>query len=328
MSLDPADRHMLVRQTAETWLGSHDTPIAPVPVGGAGPVALRARRLARPARRLDDEAVLAGRDAVDPRLGPRRADGPRPVRPRRLPRLPLPVRTPDRAGEGHRAQDEGRLAFASPASTSGSSWSSASRCGRTPTRTTSRSSRSAIRPLVTPTAGRSRHQARTQFFWPKVGGQLFDFTLDALDHDEPAGPAASHRCSGSPRPSAQPLTTAGRRRRTTRARTGRSRHSARRSRSRPVQKGGDTVLETVSISLRGKARARRLAAAHEPGEGVGCPRCSSCRPPARSRSSTTRSTSRGGFTSAEQQRARSGRRFRSTPPSASIRPTTSSRCRS
>jgi hypothetical protein len=31
MSLDPADRHMLVRQSAETWLGSHAQPIRPVP---------------------------------------------------------------------------------------------------------------------------------------------------------------------------------------------------------------------------------------------------------------------------------------------------------
>ena len=33
MSLSPADRHMLVRQTSETWLDSRRNPIAPVPVG-------------------------------------------------------------------------------------------------------------------------------------------------------------------------------------------------------------------------------------------------------------------------------------------------------
>jgi hypothetical protein len=36
MSLDPADRHMLVRQSAETWLGSTGTPIAPQPVDAPG----------------------------------------------------------------------------------------------------------------------------------------------------------------------------------------------------------------------------------------------------------------------------------------------------
>jgi hypothetical protein len=35
-SLDPGDRHMLVRQSAETWLGSHGKPIAPDPVDVEG----------------------------------------------------------------------------------------------------------------------------------------------------------------------------------------------------------------------------------------------------------------------------------------------------
>ncbi|HEX9645492.1 MAG TPA: hypothetical protein VGC11_15980 [Acidimicrobiia bacterium] len=36
MSLDEADRHMLVRQSAETWLGSTGAPIAPQPVDAPG----------------------------------------------------------------------------------------------------------------------------------------------------------------------------------------------------------------------------------------------------------------------------------------------------
>lgn len=35
-SLDGSDRHMLVRQSAETWLGKGDVPIAPVPVAARG----------------------------------------------------------------------------------------------------------------------------------------------------------------------------------------------------------------------------------------------------------------------------------------------------
>ena len=50
ISLDSADRHMLVRQSAETWLGKDSrSPRSP---SRREPLALRARRLARPARPL------------------------------------------------------------------------------------------------------------------------------------------------------------------------------------------------------------------------------------------------------------------------------------
>ena len=109
-SLDPGDRHMLVRQSAETWL---DAEQEADPAGARrrrGPVALRARRLARPARRMEHGSVLGERDPLDPALGPRRAARSRPVRAGRVPRLPLPVRPQDEPGQADRAQDEGRRA--------------------------------------------------------------------------------------------------------------------------------------------------------------------------------------------------------------------------
>ena len=52
MSLDGADRHMLVRQSAETWLGKRPPAHRPGARRRRSAVALGARRLARPARRL------------------------------------------------------------------------------------------------------------------------------------------------------------------------------------------------------------------------------------------------------------------------------------
>ncbi len=109
MSLDGKDRTMLVRQTAETWLGTHAK--RPRTDAGRGPqrVAVGARGLARAPRRVGHRGLLRGGPLVDPRLGPHRPARARSVRAGRLPGLPVPVRAQGRAGEAHRAQDEGRV---------------------------------------------------------------------------------------------------------------------------------------------------------------------------------------------------------------------------
>ena len=110
MSLDAADRHMLVRQTRGD--------LARLPRSRSSPSRWRRRALWLSALGawLDlhgawtTKPYSRGGHDLDPRVGRRRADGPGPVRAGRLPRLPLSARAPDRAGQGDRAQDEGRLA--------------------------------------------------------------------------------------------------------------------------------------------------------------------------------------------------------------------------
>ena len=93
MSLNPRDRVVLVRQSA-------DPQDRAAGAGGRrSPVPVVARRLPGLARPLADTTPYAKArgPAVDSRLGSRSADGARPVRARRLPGLLLPDRAPLRA---------------------------------------------------------------------------------------------------------------------------------------------------------------------------------------------------------------------------------------
>ena len=92
-----------------------------------------------------------------------------------------------------------------------------------------------------------------------------------------------------------------------------------------AQKGGDTVLATASISLRGKASLGDSRPLHDARQGRAPRRAAAVGDRAAARSSTTTSTSRTA-SAAPRTRARCGPRCSSTRSSSSWRPTRSSHC--
>jgi hypothetical protein len=246
-SLDPADRNMLVRQTAETWLGSHGTPIRPVPVAarhlwlsGLGAwLDLHGAWTTKPYSRVGMTSILAW-DEIAP-MG--RDQYVRVVYPGYL--YPF----------GHQAAlvklTERKMKDVSP--------SVASLYQRKflvlgePVRSYSDAHdfpfiQVGIRPLVTPTLD-DPGTAQDRFFWPQVGGQFFGFTIDALDHESRpvrlVAPllwvAESYLQFG--KVDTEYDTSPNRR----------IPAFGQKVAFAPVHKGGDTVLEVESISLRGKA---------------------------------------------------------------------------
>lgn len=247
MSLDPADRNMLVRQTAETWPGSHNTQIRPVPVAaqslwlsalGAW-LDLHGAWTTKPYSRAGMTSILAW-DEIAP-MG--RDEYVRVVYPGYL--YPL----------GHQTAlvkvTERKMKQVSP-SYAGLYQRKFLVIGE-PVRTYSDTHdfpfvKVGIRPLVTPPLD-DPGADQDSFFWPRIGGQYFNFTLDADDHqlgpvplqtpllwvaesyDDFAKVDAEYDSNPNRKISAHGQKVA----------------------FAPVQKGGDTVLETVSISLRGKA---------------------------------------------------------------------------
>jgi hypothetical protein len=251
MSLDRADRDMLVRQTAETRIGSHDTRIAPVPV------AARALWLSTLGAWLDLHGAwttkpysLAGMTSIlawDEVAPMGRDEFVRVVYPGYL--YPL----------GHQTAlvklTERKMKQVSP-SYAGLYQRKFLVIGE-PVRTYSDTHdfpfvQVGIRPLVTPPLDDPGND-QDSFFWPSIGGQFFNFTLDAVDHElrpvplvtpllwvaESFGATAANNklvddtYDASPNRKVQAL--------------------GQKIAFGPVQKGGDTVLETVSVSLRGKA---------------------------------------------------------------------------
>jgi hypothetical protein len=247
MSLDPADRNMLVRQSAETWIGSHNTRIAPVPVAaqalwlsalGAW-LDLHGAWTTKPYSRADMTSILAW-DEVAP-MG--RDQYVRVVYPGYL--YPL----------GHQTAlvkvTERKMKQVSP-SQAGLYQRKFLVIGE-PVRTYSDRHdfpfvRVGIRPLVTPPLD-DPGAAQDSFFWPQIGGQFFGFKLDAVDHELRPVPLVApllwvaesyhdfakvdDEYDKSPNRKIPAL--------------------GQKVAFGPVQKGGDTVLEAESISLRGKA---------------------------------------------------------------------------
>jgi hypothetical protein len=251
MSLDSADRHMLVRQSAETWVGSHDTPIAPVPVAarnlwlsalGAW-LDLHGAWTTKPYSQVGMSSILAW-DEIAP-MG--RDQYVRVVYPGYL--YPL----------GHQAAlvkvTERKMKDVSP-SYAGLYQRKFLVIGE-PLRTYADTHdfpfiQIGIRPLVTPPLD-DPGASQDSFFWPSIGGQFFGFKLDLLDHEsrpvklvapllwvaEAFGATAANRQTvdkaydGSPNRKIKAF--------------------GQKIAFGPVQKGGDTVLETESVSLRGQA---------------------------------------------------------------------------
>ncbi len=253
-SLDPADRNMLVRQTAETWIGSHDQPITPVPVSakhlwlsGLGAwLDLHGAWTTKPYSGVGMSSILAW-DHVAP-MG--RDQYVRVVYPGYL--YPF----------GHQAalvKVTERKIKDPPPSIAGLYQRKFIVIGQR-LRTYEDThdlpfTQVEIRPLVTPTID-DPGAAQDKFFWPSVAGQPFRFIVDALDHDTrpvrlvtpllwvpdavqgfetdaEAFAAVDKEYDGSANRKiaafGQKIAFA------------------------PVLKGGDTAAETVSISLRGKA---------------------------------------------------------------------------
>ena len=187
-SLDGADRHMLVRQTAESWPGTGGAPIAPVPV------AARSLWLSALGAWLDlhgqwetlpyskagiasiltwDHVAPLGRDqfvrvvypgylypfghqATLVKVTERKMKDASPSLAALYQRMFLVVGDPLRR-YGH--EEHRDLPFTEVG----------------------------VRPLVTPTLdqplGEASGQSQNTFFWPRVAGQRFRFVLDAVDHE-------------------------------------------------------------------------------------------------------------------------------------------------
>jgi hypothetical protein len=251
MSLDPADRNTLVRQTAETWIGSHNTPIPPVPVAaqnlwlsalGAW-LDLHGAWTTKPYSQVGMTSILAW-DEIAP-MG--RDQYVRVVYPGYL--YPL----------GHQTAlvkvTERKMKQVSP-SYAGLYQRKFLVIGE-PLRTYSDTHdfpfiQVGIRPLVTPPLD-DPGTSQDSFFWPTIGGQFLGFTIDALDHEsrpvrltapllwvaESFGATAAHNKQVDDAYDASP--------------NRKIPAFGQKVAFGPVQKGGDTVLETESISLRGKA---------------------------------------------------------------------------
>ena len=246
-SLDPADRNMLVRQTAETWLGSHGTPIPPIPVAarhlwlsGLGAwLDLHGAWATKPYSRVGMTSILAW-DEVAP-MG--RDQYVRVVYPGYL--YPF----------GHQAAlvklTERKMKDVSP-SLAGLYQRKFLVIGE-PVRSYSDTHdfpfiRVGIRPLVTSTLD-DPGTAQDSFFWPQVGGQFFGFTIDALDHESrPVRLVApllwvAELYAKFGTVDTEYDTSPNRR----------IPAFGQKVAFAPVHQGGDTVLETELISLRGKA---------------------------------------------------------------------------
>ncbi len=247
MSLDRADRDMLVRQTAETWIGLHDTQIEPVAVAaralwlstlGAW-LDLHGAWTTKPYSQAKMTSILAW-DEVAP-MG--RDEYVRVVYPGYL--YPL----------GHQTAlvkvTERKMKEVSP-SYAGLYQRKFLVIGE-PLRTYSDTHdfpfvQVGIRPLVTPPLDDPGGD-QDSHFWPKIGGDYFNFTLDAVDHD------------GGPVPLVAPLLWVAESYddfAEVDAAYDSDPHRKIAAHGQkvafgPVQKGGDTVLEAESISLRGKA---------------------------------------------------------------------------
>jgi hypothetical protein len=251
MSLDSADRHMLVRQSAETWLGARNTPIAPVPVAarnlwlsalGAW-LDLHGAWTTKPYSQVGMSSILAWDEIVP--MG--RDQYVRVVYPGYL--YPF----------GHQAAlvkvTERKMKQVSP-SYAGLYQRKFLVIGE-PVRTYADTHdfpfiQVGIRPLVTPPL-EDPGASQDRFFWPRVGGQFFGFTLDVLDHEsrpvklvtpllwvaEAFGATAANRHTVDKAYDASP--------------NRKVEAFGQKIAFGPVQKGGDTVLETESISLRGQA---------------------------------------------------------------------------
>ncbi|SDI33172.1 hypothetical protein SAMN05192558_107173 [Actinokineospora alba] len=263
MSLDRADRHMLVRQTAETWPG-RPTEIEPVPVGaealwlsslGAW-LDLHGAWTTKPYSRMRMSSLLSW-DHVAP-MG--RDQYVRVVYPGYL--YPF----------GHQAAlvklTERKMKKSAP-SVAGLYQRKFLVLGER-ARTYADNHdfpflRVEIRPLVTPTLDDPTEQfgdSQDNFFWPKVGFQRFSFVIDALDHElkpvrlrAPLMWVAEHYQDFAKTDKAYDEDPA----RKVPA-------LGQKIAFGPVRAGGDTVAETDSILLRGKARlgdsTPRMSAAH------------------------------------------------------------------
>ena len=177
----PADRNMLVRQSSETWPGSHGKPIRPVPVAarklwlsalGAW-LDLHGAWTTKPYSQVAMSSILEW-DNVAP-MG--RDQYVRVVYPGYL----YPI--------GHQAAlvkvTERKMKDVSP-SLAGLYQRKFLVIGE-PLRTYSDTHdfpfvQVGIRPLVTPTIDDPGARPGL-FFWPSIGGQSFGFTLDVLDHE-------------------------------------------------------------------------------------------------------------------------------------------------
>jgi hypothetical protein len=247
MSLDRADRDMLVRQTAETRLGSHNTPIAPVPVRaqaiwlsalGAW-LDLHGAWTTKPYSRAGMTSILAW-DEVAP-MG--RDEYVRVVYPGYL--YPL----------GHQTAlvkvTERKMKQVSP-SYAGLYQRKFLVIGE-PVRTYSDTHdfpfvQVGIRPLVTPPLD-DPGADQDSFFWPKIGGAFFNFTLDAVDHG--LGPVPLQTPLLWVAESFQDFAKVDKEYDNSPNR--KIPAHGQKVAFGPVHKGGDTVLETETISLRGKA---------------------------------------------------------------------------
>ncbi|MGE5272837.1 MAG: hypothetical protein ACM3QU_03575, partial [Verrucomicrobiota bacterium] len=247
MSLDRADRDMLVRQTAETWIGLRNRQIAPVPVAarnlwlsalGAW-LDLHGAWTTRPYSEADMTSILAW-DHVAP-MG--RDEFVRVVYPGYLYPLghqtalvKVTERKTKRVSPSHAALYQRKFLVIGE-----------------PVRTYSDTHdfpfvQVGIRPLVTPPLDDPGND-QDSFFWPKIGGDFFGFTLDAVDHGNEPVPLVTpllwvaesyhdfaavdkeYDQSDLRKIPAHGLKVA----------------------FAPVFKGGDTVLEAETISLRGNA---------------------------------------------------------------------------
>lgn len=248
MSLDPADRNMLVRQTSETWLGSHAQPIAPVPVAarhlwlsGLGAwLDLHGAWNTKPYSQVGMSSLLAW-DEVAP-MG--RDQYVRVVYPGYL--YPF----------GHQAAlvkvTERKLKDVSP-SLAGLYQRKFLVIGE-PLRTYGDTHdfpfiQVGIRPLVTPTLDDPGPTAPDTQFWPKIGGQLFRFVIDALDHGSKpvrlTAPLLWVAEANQKFGVVDALYDADPNRKVP--------AFGQKVAFAPVHKGGDTAVEAVSISFRGKA---------------------------------------------------------------------------
>lgn len=247
MSLDSADRNMLVRQSAETWVGAHDTPIPPVPVAarnlwlsalGAW-LDLHGAWTTRPYSEVNMASILAW-DEVAP-MG--RDQYVRVVYPGYL--YPL----------GHQAAlvkvTERKMKQVSP-SYAGLYQRKFLVVGQ-PVRTYGDTHdfpfiQVGLRPHVTPPLD-DPGKSQERFFWPRVGGQFFGFTLDLLDHESRpvklVAPLLWVAESFADRQTVDKTYDESPNRKIN--------AFGQKIAFGPVRKGGDTVLETESISLRGEA---------------------------------------------------------------------------
>ncbi|WKG05511.1 hypothetical protein [Mycolicibacterium sp. HK-90] len=181
MSLDRADRHMLVRQSAETWPGGRRS-VEPVPVGanalwlsslGAW-LDLHGGWTTKPYSQVHMTSILGwdhiaplGRDqyvrvtypgylypwghqAALVKVTQRKMKDVSPSVASLYQRMFLVINEPQRVYGARRD-----LPFTSVE----------------------------IRPLVTPTLDEPSSDERDSYFWPSVGGQRFGFIIDAVDHD-------------------------------------------------------------------------------------------------------------------------------------------------